>query len=196
MYSVVYEFFSETEGSDFRDRIVNNKGVFPYNLSQAQSMQKESSLVGMVMAWSVVAIESLINHALAEKLDTRELAVKAINDTNKEFNKLSFDFNPKSKLGKKIMILDSEHNSEIVNLAEIISDARNMIMHDKPYDYYENDGDIETTAYRASSGVTDIVYRYEDLKDFFDNCDAIKNYIEEKTYMYTIEIRNFSSLLK
>ncbi len=102
MYSVVYEYFQETESSDFRDRIINKKSIFPYSLSKAQSMQKESSLVGMVMAWAVVAIESLINHALAEKLYTKELAIKAINNPNKVLKELQLNFNPTSIMSPNV----------------------------------------------------------------------------------------------
>lgn len=195
MYSVVYEYFKETEDSDFRNRIINKRSIFPYSLSNSQSMKKESSLVGMLMAWAVVAIESLINHALAEKIEDRELAVKAINNPNKVLKELTLGFNPKSKLGTKVMILDSEYNNEIVNHAEEISSTRNIIIHDKPYDYYENEGDVETKDYKTSDEVDSNIHRYEDLKDFFISCDAIKKYIEEKVYMETIEIRDFSSLL-
>jgi hypothetical protein len=149
----------------------------------------------MLMAWAVVAIESLINHALAEKIEDRELAVKAINNPNKVLKELTLGFNPKSKLGTKVMILDSEYNNEIVNHAEEISSTRNIIIHDKPYDYYENEGDVETKDYKTSDEVDSNIHRYEDLKDFFISCDAIKKYIEEKVYMETIEIRDFSSLL-
>ena len=195
MYSVVYEYFKETVDSDFRNRIINKGNIFPYSVSKSQSMQKESSLVGMVMAWAVVAIESLINHALAEKIDDRHLAVKAINNPNKVLKELQLNFNPESKLGTKIMILDSEYDSEIVSLAEMISSMRNIIVHDKPYDYFEKEGDVETKDYKTSDEVDGNIYRYEDLKDFFINCDSIKKYIEEKVYMETIEIRDFSSLL-
>ena len=190
MHSVVYEYFKETEDSDFR-----NRSIFPYSLSKSQSMQKESSLVGMVMAWAVVAIESLINHALAEKIKDRELAVKAIGNPKKVLKELTLDFNPESKLGTKVMILDFEYNYEIVNHAEKISSMRNTIIHDKPYDYCDNKGDVEIKYYKVSDKVDSNTHRYEDLKDFFISCDAIKKYIEEKVYMETIEIRNFSSLL-
>jgi len=195
MYSVVYEYFKETVDSDFRNRIINKGNIFPYSVSKSQSMQKESSLVGMLMAWAVVAIESLINHALAEKIDDRNLAVKAINNPNKVLKELQLNFNPESKLGTKIMILDSEYDSEIVSLSEMISSMRNIIVHDKPYDYFEKEGDVETKDYKTSDEVDGNIYRYEDLKDFFINCDTIKKYIEKKVYMETIEIRDFSSLL-
>ena len=85
--------------------------------------------------------------------------------------------------------------SGVVYYAEKISSARNRIVHDKPYDYYENEGDVETKDYKMSEEVDSNIYRYEDLKKNFISCDAIKKYIEEKIYMETIEIRDFSSLL-
>lgn len=195
MHSLVYQYFDETEGSDFRNRIIKNENIFPYSLSKVKSMEKESILIGMVMAWAVVAIESLVNHALAEKLDTRELAVKAINNPRKVLQALQLGHVPDSKLGTKIMVLKKEYDNDIIDLADKLSKIRNQIIHDKPFDYFENDGEVTTKSYKASAEEESIIYRYEDLKDFFISCDTIKEYIEKDIYIYSIEIRNFSSLI-
>lgn len=72
---------------------------------------------------------------------------------------------------------------------------RNTIIHDKPIEYYEYDGEVEIIHYDGSEEDRLVTYRHEDLKEFFINCDKVKNYIIKDTYLETLEIKEFESLI-
>ena len=195
MYSVIHEYFNLTKDSDFRKRIINNENIFPYNLSDSQNMNKESSLVDMVIVWGVVALESLVNYALAELQNDFELSKKSINNPNKVLKDRNVSPIPESKLATKIVILKNDPNDLIIALADKLSNNRNKIIHDKPIDYEMYDDDEVITHY-GSTNTYFPSYRYEDLKDFFSQCDEIKNYIIKDNILVTLEIRDFSTLIK
>ena len=195
MYSVTNEYFNLTKDTDFRKRIINSKSIFPLDYSASQNMSKESSLVGMVMAWAVVALESLTNHALAEKGVSIESAKKTINYPNSVLKKSSITHNYKSKLAAKLIILKDESSNHAMEIADKLTTIRNTIIHDKPIDYYEYDGEVEIIHYGTNVADTLTTYRHEDLKEFFINCDKIKNYIIKDTYLETLEIREFELLI-
>lgn len=196
MYSLTNKYFNLTKDTDFRKRIINKQSMFPYSVTSSQNMSKESTLVGMVMAWSVVALESLLNHALAEKGESIEIGKKSINDPNKVLKELEIKHSYKSKFSAKLIILKNESSNEVMDFADKLTIIRNTIIHDKPIDYYENDGDVEIEHYGDSQVDTLITYRHDDLKEFFITCDKIKKYIIENTYLETLEIREFESLIK
>ncbi len=78
MHSIAQGYYLETYDSGFRERTMNNGSFFPFNSLNYQAMKKESCMVGMVMAWSVICLESLINHVLAANIDDRDAAISAI----------------------------------------------------------------------------------------------------------------------
>ncbi|AKF24684.1 hypothetical protein YH65_04245 [Sulfurovum lithotrophicum] len=160
MYSVTNKYFNLTKGTDFRERIINNQSMFPYCVASSQNMSKESTLVGMVMAWSVVALESLLNHALAEKAISIEIGKKTINDPNKVLKQIGITHSYKSKFSAKLIILKNESSNVVMDLADKLTIIRNTIIHDKPIDYYENDGDVEIEHYGDSEVNTLITYRH------------------------------------
>lgn len=197
MYSVVYEYFKLTKESDFRKRIVNNGSIFPYSVSDYNNMSKESSLVDMIIVWGVVALESLINYALAELQDDFELAKKSINNPNGVLRDLSISPIPKSKLATKIIALKRDPAHIIIGLADELSSTRNKIIHDKPIDYERYDDDDEEVITSYSNSETEYLpsFRHENLNEFFTKCDEIKNYITVGTVLECLEIRDFKELL-
>lgn len=196
MYSVVYEYFKLTKESDFRKRIVNNESIFPYSVSDYNNMSKESSLVDMIIVWGVVALESLINYALAELQDDFELAKKSINNPNGVLRDLSISPIPKSKLATKIVALKRDPADIIIGLADELSSTRNKIIHDKPIDYEMYDDEEVITSYSNSETEYLPSFRHEDLNEFFNKCDEIKNYITVDNVLECLEIRDFKELLR
>jgi hypothetical protein len=86
----------------------------------------------------------------------------------------------KSDLSNKLVILadNDENNNHIFSLADELSDARNLIVHDKPFNYTDiGDGDVVLAHYRARGDSSEKKPRYEDLDAFYEKCDQIKNFI-------------------
>lgn len=195
MYITVNEYFSLTKNSDFRKRRIKGESFFPYSVSDYQNMNKESSLVEITMVSGVIALESLINYGLAELQDDFELSKKSINNPNKILKERGVSLIPQSKLAKKILILKKNPNHPIIKLTDILSDNRNKITHDKPFDFsvYERK---EVTKHYNDSNTYCKSYQYEDLKDFFIECDKVKTYIIEDSVLENLQLSDFSTLIK
>jgi hypothetical protein len=84
--------------------MIRRGDTFPFDVQLFDEMERESCIVGMVMAWSVVALESLVNHAIAETLNNRICAIMVIEYPTQVTDKLKMAKCPKSELAKKIFI--------------------------------------------------------------------------------------------
>ncbi len=180
MHSVAQSYYEATHDSDFRERITNGGAPFPFDTVKYDAMEKESCIVGMVMAWSVITLESLVNHSLAEILNNRTSAIMAIEYPRQVTDKLKIAKSTRSELAKKLVILSDgdENNNEYLSLADELSDTRNLIVHDKPFNYTDyGDGEVEITHFRSRGGVLEKQLRYEDLGKFYGKCDQIKSYL-------------------
>lgn len=137
-------------------------------------------MVGMVMAWSVITLESYVNHAIAERLNNQTSAVMAIEFPRQITEKLKIGKSAKSELAKKLIILADEdkQNSEYISVADELSEVRNLIVHDKPFELLEyEDGEVEITHFRSRGENSESRHRFEHLSDFYLKCDKIRNYV-------------------
>jgi hypothetical protein len=180
MHAVAREFLDETRGSDFRRRIIGAGDVFPFDVAAHNSMTKESQIVGMLMAWSVITLESLVNHALAEAIKNKASAVMAIEYPSQVTEKLKIGKSAKSELSRKVVILSNsfEPDSEVLQLCDELANTRNAVIHDKPFDFHDlGDGDIELNYFRSRGESDHEIFRYDTLVPFFRKCDLIVEYI-------------------
>jgi len=181
MASVAKSFYAATRNTDFRNRIVSGGNLFPFDATAETQMSKESCIVGMLMAWSVVTLESMVNHALAQAGQNRLLSIMAIEYPAQVTDKLRVSRSARSELAKKLILLNEmDDQSEVPTaLADKLADTRNNIVHDKPFrliDYGE--GDVTIDYFRSRKGGDDEVFRFEDLEEFFKDCDVISKFIE------------------
>ena len=149
------------------------------------------------MAWAVVTLEALVNHALAEALNNKVLAIMAIEYPGQIIEKIKIGQSPRSEFAKKIIILSdsAEQNTELIQLADELAETRNLIVHDKPFNFIDSgDGEVEINYYKKR-GEDRIKYRYEELKSFYEKCDKIKKFILTKTDFSSLENFNFCSLI-
>lgn len=180
MHSVAQSYYEATHDSDFRNRMINGGAPFPFDAVQYNAMEKESCLVGMVMAWSVITLESLVNHSLAEMLNNRTSAIIAIEYPRQITDKLKIAKSTRSELSKKMAILSDsdESNSNYLSLADELSETRNQIIHDKPFNFTDyGDGEVEITHFRSRGDALEKRLRYENLGKFYSECDQIKDYV-------------------
>ena len=180
MHSVAQAYYQVTNDSDFRDRMINRGALFPFDAVKYNTMEKESCVVGMVMAWSVVTLESYVNHAIAERLNNQASAVMAIEFPRQITEKLKIGKSAKSELAKKLVILADEdkQNSEYITVADELSEIRNLIVHDKPFELLEyEDGEVDITHFRSRGEISETRHRFEHLSDFYLKCDKILNYV-------------------
>lgn len=180
MHSVAHTYYLSTHDSDFRKRMINRGNPFPFDVAKYDTMAKESCIVGMVMAWSVITLESFVNHAIAESLNNQTTAILAIEYPGQITDKLKIAKSAKSELAKKLIILadDDKGNSQFISIANELSETRNLIVHDKPFELIDHgDGEIEITHFRSRGEAPEIQHRYEHLSDFYTKCDEIWSYI-------------------
>ena len=120
MHSVAREFLDKTHGSEFRHRIISRGDPFPFDLVAHEAMENESHIVGMLMAWSVITLESLVNHALAEAINNKASAIMAIEYPGQITDKLRIGRSARSELAKKLIILSDtlEPDSDILQLSD------------------------------------------------------------------------------
>lgn len=184
MHSVVRSLYLKTYDSDFRERSLSNSDPFPFDTEMFGVMNEESCMVGMAMVWSVVFLESLANHALAEKINNKLTAITAIEFPQKiivSFTKLK---SCQSDLSKKLMILlgdpesiDTQHK-KIAEKADKISKIRNGVVHDKPFEMIDlGEGEVKITDYKTRDENKHRYSHFNDLKDFYSDCEQVKNYI-------------------
>lgn len=201
MYAMAHEFLDETRGSDSRRRIIGAGDIFPFDVAAHDSMEKESQIVGMLMAWSVITLESLVNHALAEAIKNKASAVMAIEYPSQVTEKLKIGKSAKSELSKKVIILSNtfELDSEVLQLCDELADIRNAVIHDKPFDFHDlGDGDVEINYFRSRGENGGETVRYDALVPFFRKCDRIVDYIlrHAENNLFESGELSFSSLLK
>ncbi len=197
MHSIARNFYATTEGTDFRNRISGRGNVFPFDANAYDEMTNESAIVGMVMAWAVVTLESLANHQLAEVLNNRILATMAIEYPAQVTDKIKASRCARSELAKKLIILtDAGVPVSTIKLADTLVDIRNSIVHDKPFRLSScEDGDVNIEWYRARDDAGSRFVRYEELTAFYKDCETVKDCILNAS-SESIDCKvNFSELL-
>jgi hypothetical protein len=160
--------------------MINRGDPFPFDVIEYNTMEKESCIVGMVMAWSVITLESYVNHAIAEKLNNQTSAIMVIEFPRQITDKLKIGKSARSELAKKLVILadDDKQNLEYVSIADELSEIRNLIVHDKPFELLEyEDGEVEITHFRSRGDNIESRHRFEHLNDFYRKCDEIMSYV-------------------
>ena len=200
MHSVAREFLDKTHGSEFRHRSISRGDLFPFDLVAHEAMENESHIVGMLMAWSVITLESLVNHALAEAINNKASAIMAIEYPGQITDKLRIGRSARSELAKKLIILSDtlEPDSDILQLSDELADIRNEVVHDKPLHYVDlGDGDIEINYYRSRGIIDYKTLQYDALVSFFEKCDRIMDHILSKVDNNPFESseHSFSSLI-
>ncbi len=179
MHSMAYDYYCETKDSELRQGMGSSscEDSFAFNAFVFETMRKEACLVEAIMVWSVIAIETLINHVLAEVSPDELSAKNAIEYPDKRIDKR---YKKCHDLVKKLIILNDgkEINDEILLVAENLSENRNAIVHDKPFELNDyGDGEVKIINYSLRENEKKYSNKYEDLKIFFKDCDKIKDYI-------------------
>jgi len=184
IYDLVYAEYIETRGKSARKRIIDNKDVEADDEQYTYLLHEESSLIGLLIVWSITTVEGLINHALAGNINNKILSILAIEnpkkvlDGNKIVNVLS------SELSYKLLILgeNSNESQTVARELEKIISIRNSIIHDKPYIIdYANVESNNVFRFSNKKVNNEKKYYYEDLKELFGIFDIIFDYILKKT---------------
>lgn len=176
MHQVALDLYESTEGSDFRRRSEKGGHPFPFDTRQFKLMQKERQIVEMIIAWSVVTLDSAMNHALAEIIEDRDFAIQAIEHPRSAVKSLGLINECNSELAIKLFLLCaiSSVPAPSITVAETLAKQRNSIIHDKPFDLIDHgDGDVDinylTKRERDNGQVRSFLY----LKGFYSDCDQV-----------------------
>lgn len=173
MHSIAHDLYSSTQGTKFRNRITDGGEPFPFDAVAHTSIENEYRIVGMVMVWSVVTLESLVNHQIAVTINNKTLATLAIEYPAQVTNKLGLNNGARSELAKKLIIL-TDGSTELSSIADGLAEKRNHIVHDKPFELIDHgDGEVETRWVRSRGDSDPPAMRYDDLSGFFADCDCV-----------------------
>jgi hypothetical protein len=196
MHNVAYDYYCLTKNSEHRESC-RDRTEFAFDASVFEIMNKESCVIGMLMAWSVITIESLVNHVIAEIIPNKLLAIKAIEFPKEIVSGDKFNKNCKSELAKKIIIINDGNDNiiDIISTADKLSNNRNSIVHDKPFELIDHEnGDVEIVNYSLRNCEGNVSNKYEDLKVFFEDCDKVKDYILSVSNLKNLLYSHFSSV--
>lgn len=157
-----------------RNKIEPKEKVFFDPILHDENM-KQSCIVGMVIVWSVVTLEALVNQALAETIECRKTAIEAI-----EYPKANSPNNRRSELARKICNIprNEEVCVGILDLSDRLCELRNGIVHDKPFVYTDfGDGEFEIDHLRKRGEPLESRFTYQDLREAFTFCDKIREFL-------------------
>lgn len=192
--SIAQNYFRMTADTDFRQRMTSKGKFFPFDLDAYTNMQKESCLVGMIIAWSVITLEALVNYALAETINNQAAAIMAIEYPSNLTEKLKLGRSAKSELAKKMIILNNGKSidNNLIDIADRLADFRNRIIHDKPYKLLDHgEGDVEIIHYQLRGNSDGMIVSYDQLNDIFKDCDTISNFIEQTSKLDIMKSNNY-----
>ncbi|MDE2422370.1 MAG: hypothetical protein KGO49_14465 [Gammaproteobacteria bacterium] len=200
MHSIAKDYYEKTIDTEYRHLPRHSLGFYAFDLEKAELMEKECCVVGMVIVWSIVTLESLINHVIAEVINNRLLAVLAIEFPGNVTDKVGGDKTPRSDLAKKIRILNqgAVEDKKIIELANSLSKIRNEIVHDKPFSFNNlEDGEFSIEYFNSRDDGDRKRYNYDDLSDFYKKCEELTIYIDKfyKVTSFSGEHVDFRSLL-
>lgn len=154
---------------------------------------KQSCIVGMIIVWSVITLEALANQALAETIECESEATNIIEYPKKPKNV--------SQLARKIHYLSrgDVNVSGVVTKANELCDLRNIIVHDKPFNYIcYQDGEVEIDYFSSKGAPLDRQLTYNELSNVYHLSDEIRDYLLNSFDSTGLEIREqrFASLLE
>ena len=126
----------------------------------------------MIVVWSAITIESLVNHAIAESSEDKKSAIRNIEHPPK-FNHFK---EAKSDLARKLLVLCKEEISDasILKAANHRTKLRNNIVHDKPIEYLNrNFDDLEIIPYSKRGNPENKIVYFEQLHGFYTMCHEV-----------------------
>lgn len=184
MHSIAKGYYELTKESPYR-RVGNNiSEKFCFDSNVFLTVNKESMIVEIIIAWCVITLESQVNHAIAATEADRTTAVTAIEYPH---NIIKSKF-PKSGLAKKISIL-AKIDPEVIKIATLadeLSDMRNLIVHDKPFEIIDHpNGEVSVDYFRQRGDLDGSRYTFDDLKLFYDKCQLICDLIDSYYVYYS-----------
>lgn len=182
MHSIANDFYQITRESKFRNRKNDMSEGFYFDVKAFDTMQKESCIVEMIMAWCTITLESQANHAIAATKSDEKKIIDAIEYSKSETPLKGVHF----ELAKKLQILSGSArvDAALIGIADDISAVRNEIVHDKPFELIDNgDGDVEIRHFRQRGNSDGKRYMFEDLCKHYEKCQKICDFIDSY-YIY------------
>ena len=174
--------YEMTKDSDFRRRKIERGDSFPFDVRAYESMDSERCIVEIVVVWSVITTDSLLNLAIAESVREHDQAATAIERPTK-YPIGSFDPKPKWELAKKAAILGirtglRDAAIEVFESCDHLAKIRNGIVHDKPFELIDHSDDgVELREYPWQWQGREFEARFESLPPVFQMCDQVKEFV-------------------
>lgn len=184
LHSIANDFYQKTKDSKHRQHRFNPSLGLYMDIDHARLMDQESCAVGMIMVWSVITIESLINHAIAEISESESDAISKIESPQKHVkSKIA-----RSSLAKKLLILGGSNviDVNVLKCADFLADTRNVIVHDKPFELFQDpDGDVEIKYFRERGDQEGRQRFFEELDEFYQQAQILVRFIEKYFFYFS-----------
>lgn len=175
MHSIAKDLYELTRENLFRNMKGDLSEGFYFDANAFLAMQKETCIVEMIMSWCVITLESQVNHAIAATESGDKRAINAIEYPTKSKG-------ARSGLARKLLILSKRDQRaiELISLADELSDIRNEIVHDKPFEFIDRgDGDVDVRFFRDRGDSEGRRYNFENLEEYYKKCQKICGFIDE-----------------
>jgi hypothetical protein len=180
IFDLISAQYIETSGDEARKKYFNGDELTSDEKQIINIIIEEADLIGLFITWAVITIEGLVNHIIADNTLNKILAIASIENPRKIIENMKRNNQISSELGIKILILgENNGDSEKIALkAEEVVKIRNMIVHDKPYEYeYTDSGDLEIKIYTAKQKDEIRYFYFEDLQKILGELNEIYNYV-------------------
>jgi len=180
--SSAYSFYKLTKGTQYRIEPIIHDGHIVFSVDHYQNMEKERVMISMLLAWSEITIESLVNNIIAEIVNEKDKAIEYIERPKNQVQITSLFRKPKSELSCKLIILYGQETDEhIYKISDKIAFIRNQIIHDKPFDVLTTDEDYIISVL-SSREQYDICTKYDELLPVLEEYDVVLSYLMDKNY--------------
>jgi hypothetical protein len=190
------EYFAKQKKKIEDNRAPNRRGNLVHlNLDTFEIEEQERFMIEASICWMVIALESFLNHAIAEIFFDQEKAASAIDSPRKKiFNHISNNGEPEFLRSLSILIHPLILPEPLHTISKLVQ-MRNEIVHDKPLflELVLMGMSPLIISQKDKYGVKSFLTR-NDVSDFFQS-DRVITYISEKSSLDNPGLK-FSDLLQ
>jgi len=180
--NTAYSFYKLTKDNPHRSSPVIKNGNISFSLANYENIENEKAIVSILLAWSEITIDSLINNIIAENTSDRRTAIEYIENPKRQNQILKLANKPKSDLSCKLIILfGDEVTQKISDISDTMAFIRNQIVHDKPLDVFTGEEDYIIDVL-SSKAQLEIHNKYDDLLPIFAEFDIVLEFLLKRSY--------------
>ncbi len=177
-----YSFYKLTKDNPYRSNPVIKNGIIFFSSANYDNIENEKAIVSILLAWSEITIDSLINNIIAENNTDKRIAIGYIENPKSQIQISKLANKPKSELSCKLIILfGNEVTQNIRDISDKMAFIRNQIVHDKPLDVFTGEEDYIIDVLSSKEQLK-ICNKYDELLPIFSEFDIVLEFLLNKSY--------------